>query len=56
MIEPVEFYSNEQTAFTNHYQKEVTNESADDIAEKALAEFHGLKNAIEQRGIKVTSL
>ena len=56
MIEPVEFYSNEQTAFTNHYQKEVTNESADDIAEKALAEFHGLKNAIEERGIKVTSL
>ena len=56
MIEPVEFYSNEQTAFTNHYQKEVANESADDIAEKALAEFHGLKNAIEQRGIKVTSL
>ena len=56
MIEPVEFYSNEQTAFTNHYQKEVCDETSDEIAEKALTEFHGLKNAIEKRGIKVTTL
>ena len=56
MIEPVEFYSNEQTAYTNHYQKTVLDEAADKISEKALAEFHGLKNAIEKRGIKVTSL
>ena len=56
MIEPVEFYSNEQTAYTNHYQKTVLDEAAEKIAEKALAEFHGLKNAIEKRGIKVTSL
>ena len=56
MIEPVEFYANEQTAYTNHYQKAVSGEVADKIAEKALTEFHGLKNAIEKRGIKVTTL
>ena len=56
MIEPESFYSNEQTAFTNHYQEKVTDETPEIIAEKALAEFHGLKNAIEDKGIKVTSL
>ena len=56
MIEPVEFYANEQTAYTNHYQKAVSDEAADKIAEKALTEFHDLKNAIEKRGIKVTTL
>ena len=40
MIEPVEFYANEQTAYTNHYQKAVSDEAADKIAEKALTEFH----------------
>ena len=35
MIEPVEFYANEQTAYTNHYQKAVSDEAADKIAEKA---------------------
>jgi Uncharacterized protein conserved in bacteria containing a pentein-type domain len=56
MIEPVEFYANEQTAYTNHYQKAVSDEAAEEIAEKALTEFHGLKDAIEKRGIKVTTL
>jgi hypothetical protein len=56
MIEPEAFYSNEQTAFTNHYQEKVTDETPEIIAEKALAEFHGFKNAIEDKGIKVTSL
>ena len=56
MIEPESFYSNEQTAFTNHYQEQVTDETPEIIAEKALAEFHGLKNVIEDKGIKVTSL
>lgn len=56
MIEPEAFYSNEQTAFTNHYQEKITDETPEIIAEKALAEFHGLKNAIEDKGIKVTSL
>tara|TARA_Y100000994_G_scaffold224013_1_gene205334 strand:- start:83 stop:949 length:867 start_codon:yes stop_codon:yes gene_type:complete len=56
MIEPESFYVNEQTAFTNHYQKEVSDESPQIIAEKALDEFHNLKNKIEEKGIKVTSL
>ena len=56
MIEPEAFYSNEQTAFTNHYQEKVTNETPEIISEKALSEFHNLKSAIEERGIKVTSL
>ena len=56
MIEPESFYVNEQTAFTNHYQKKVSDESPQVIAEKALDEFHNLKNKIEEKGIKVTSL
>ena len=56
MIEPESFYSNEQTSYTNHYQKEVTDEDIDEITQKALMEFHTLKNKIEERGIKVTSL
>ena len=56
MIEPESFYSNEQTSYTNHYQKEVTDETPEDVAGKALTEFHNLKNKIEEKGIKVTSL
>ena len=56
MIEPESFYSNEQTSYTNHYQKEVTGEDIGEITQKALMEFHSLKNKIEERGIKVTSL
>ena len=37
MIEPESFYSNEQTAFTNHYQEQVTDETPEIIAEKALS-------------------
>ena len=56
MIEPEAFYSNEQTAFTNHYQEKVTDETPEIISQKALNEFHNLKSAIQERGIKVTSL
>ena len=56
MIEPESFYVNDQTAFTNHYQKEATDETPEAIAEKALNEFHNLKNAIEDKGIIVSSL
>ena len=54
MIEPESFYSNEQTSYTNHYQNEVTDETPEDIAEKALTEFHNLKNKIEEKGMKYT--
>ena len=56
MIEPESFYSNEQTSYTNHYQKEVTDETSEDVAGKALTEFHNLKNKIEENGIRITSL
>ena len=56
MIEPETFYFNEQTAFTNHYQEKVTDETPEIISEKALNEFQNLKSAIEEKGIKVTSL
>ena len=56
MIEPVAFYANEETSHTNHYQKEVTDEMPEIIAEKALNEFHNLRTKIEEKGIKVTYL
>ena len=37
MIEPESFYVNEQTAFTNHYQKEANDESPQIIAERGLS-------------------
>ena len=56
MIEPESFYSNEQTSYTNHYQAEASDESIVEITQKALVEFHNLKNKIEAKGIQVTSL
>ena len=56
MIEPESFYSNEQTSYTNHYQEEASDESIVEITQKALVEFHNLKNKIESKGIQVTSL
>ena len=56
MIEPESFYSNEQTSYTNHYQEEATDEDIEEITQKALVEFHNLKDKIEAKGIQVTSL
>ena len=56
MIEPESFYSNEQTSYTNHYQEEASDEDIGQITQKALVEFHNLKNKIEAKGIQVTSL
>ena len=56
MIEPESFYSNEQTSYTNHYQEEASDEDIGEITQKALVEFHNLKDKIEAKGIKVTSL
>ena len=56
MIEPESFYSNEQTSYTNHYQEEVSDEDIGEITQKALVEFHNLKDKIEAKGIQVTSL
>ena len=56
MIEPESFYSNEQTSYTNHYQEEASDEDIGEITQKALVEFHNLKDKIEAKGIQVTSL
>jgi hypothetical protein len=56
MIEPDSFYGNEQTSSSNHYQVNEIEETSENIAQKALSEFHALKVAIESRGIKITSL
>ncbi len=56
MIEPKSFYSNEQTSYTNHYQEDATNEDIEETTQKALVEFHNLKDKIEAKGIQVTSL
>ena len=56
MIEPESFYSNEQTSYTNHYQEDATNEDKEEITQKALVEFHNLKDKIEAKGIQITSL
>ena len=57
MIEPEVFYSNEQTLESNHYQyKNDKTMHADDIKNKALIEFHALKEQIELNGISVTSM
>ena len=56
MIEPDSFYANEQTSYTNHYQVNEINETPAEIAKNALREFHNLKNIIESKGIKVTTM
>ena len=48
---PSAFYSNEQTSYTNHYQEDATNEDIEEITQKALVEFHNLKDKIEAKGI-----
>ena len=56
MIEPYEFYSNEETHSSNHYQDRVIESiSIETITKNAIKEFTTLKKQIEDRGIKVTS-
>ena len=56
MIEPYEFYSNEETHSSNHYQDRVIESiSIETITKNAIEEFTTLKKQIEDRGIKVTS-
>lgn len=56
MIEPYEFYSNNQTQASNHYQNPIgTAITNKEITKKAIKEFNNLKNKIIDKGIKVTS-
>ena len=56
LIEPAEFFSNSETAETNHYQINNSELSKDAILEKALDEFRGFKNTLVSNGIDITML
>ena len=56
LIEPAEFFSNLETAETNHYQINNSELSKDAILEKALDEFRGFKNTLVSNGIDITTL
>lgn len=52
MVQPVAFVKNEQTVMSNHFQQEILS-SPIAIQEKALNEFNGFVNALEDVGVKV---
>jgi len=54
MIEPAAFYANPETMETNVYQVE-NDEPNDVIFERALKEFRGLRNALVECGVVVTT-
>ena len=56
LIEPAEFFSNSETAETNHYQINNSELSKDAILEKALDEFRGFKKTLVSNGIDITTL
>lgn len=53
MIRPVRFRMNEQTAVNNYYQKVLDGLTADEIQEKALAEFDDFVEKLRQKGVNV---
>ena len=56
LIEPAEFYSNSETAGTNHYQTNDSELSKDEILEKALEQFVSFKSTLVSNGINITTL
>jgi hypothetical protein len=55
MIEPVDFRFNEETAVNNFFQNK-TDEKAESIQEKALAEFQGMVSKLREHGVNVIVL
>ena len=55
MIEPAEFYSNPQTAGSNHYQKEDVDEDKSNILEKAISEFRAFRDKLVAEGVNITT-
>ena len=53
MVRPVAFRYNEQTAADNYYQTKTKGASADDIQEKALAEFDQFVALLRKQGLEV---
>lgn len=56
LIRPVEFYSNQQTIETNHYQSVDDDKPHSEILEDALIEFDNFENNLLENNIKVTTL
>jgi len=56
LIKPAEFYCNEQTIETNHYQEINSEKTKDEILQEALIEFTEFENILKRNKIKVTTL
>ena len=55
LIKPVEFYSNEQTIETNHYQNTNNNKPRSEILNDALVEFDQFEENLLDHDIRVTT-
>lgn len=56
LIKPAEFYCNEQTIETNHYQIQDHKKTKDIMLQEALKEFNNFEEILENNKIKVTTL
>ena len=55
LIRPTEFYSNDQTIETNHYQKPDNKKPRSEILNEALIEFDSFEKNLLDHGIRVTT-
>ena len=55
MIEPSEFYSNPQTAGSNHYQKSDNQRDKVKILEEAIEEFRAFRDKLVEAEINITT-
>ncbi len=55
LIRPTEFYSNDQTIETNHYQKPDNKKPHSEILNEALIEFDSFEKNLLDHGIRVTT-
>lgn len=56
MVEPAAFGCNPETASTNHYQQASPHTEATEIQTRALREFRGLRDALIEHGVCVTTM
>ena len=56
LIRPVEFFSNDQTALTNHYQQSSQEKDKNRILQEALIEFDNFKQMLKNNQILLTTL
>ena len=56
LIKPLEFFSNDQTAETNHYQHTSQEKDKNEILEEALIEFENFERMLKHHQILVTTL